>query len=377
MDNILNLIMMKKEKNILKRIKIEKNLFFGFILISILLWGCKKEDPTPQEIHNSGLKGIYILNEGTWNMNNSTIAYYDFEKNKLQKDIFLDKNGRKLGDSGNDLKKYGSKLYAVVTVSEQLEVMNFETCRSIKQIPLIGKSPRFIAFHQSKAYISCNDGSILRLDTTTLTIEATTAAGANPEGICVVNQKLYVANSGGMNYPNYGNTLSVIDLQTFSEIKTIQVNTNPYGLQADKYGTLYVMSRGNYIDIPASLQTVDTETDEVIEDLNLPVSNFAIWNDYIYMYSYDFATEQSWIKVMDIPSKTIIKENFISDNSNIFTPYSITVNPINQDVYITDACGYTVNGDVYCFDKNGKKKFQIEVGMNPNSIVFVHSLSGK
>lgn len=74
---------------------------------------------------------------------------------------------------------------------------------------------------------------------------------------------------------------------------------------------------------------------------------------------------------MYIPTKTITKEAFISDGTKVSTPYHISVNPVNQDVYITDACGFTVNGDVYCFDKNGKKKYNIEVGMNPSAIVFV------
>ena len=39
------------------------------------------------------------------------------------------------------------------------------------------------------------------------------------------------------------------------------------------------------------------------------------------------------------------------------------------DVYITDAGTFTTNGDVYCFDKDGKKKFSFEGGLNPSAML--------
>ena len=76
--------------------------------------------------------GLYILNEGTFQHNNSTITYYNFETGAITEDIFLEANHRGLGDTGNDLQRYGSKLYAVVNNSNRLEVMNFEDAKSIK-----------------------------------------------------------------------------------------------------------------------------------------------------------------------------------------------------------------------------------------------------
>lgn len=344
----------------------------GLLLLLPIFTACHKEEPIPEDINNSGLTGLYVLNEGVWNMNNSSISYYDFDEQVMYQDMFLRQNGRRLGDTGNDLKQYGSKLYAIISVSEQLEIMDVRTCKSLKQISLVGKSPRFTAFFEDKAYISCNDGSILRLDTGTMTIEASVTAGSNPEGLCVANRKLYVANSGGLNYPNYGNTVSVIDLQTFTEIKTIQVGTNPYLLRADMYGDVYLATRGNYNDIPATFQRIDSQTDEVVQDFNLPVVNFAISGQKAYLYYYNFNTQASWIKVMDISTETIINEAFISDGTVIQIPYAIGVNEENQDVYIADACQFTVNGDLYCFDRDGKKKFSVEVGMNPSALVFIY-----
>ena len=353
------------------RVKGEGGVFL--LCLIILLSACQKpvepEEGTP--IMNAAAKGVYILNEGVFNMNNSSISFYDFATGKITEDYFLQVNKRRLGDTGNDLQKYGNKLYAVVNMSEQIEVMHFSDCRSIKQIPLIGKQPRKIAFYGNKAYVSCFDGDVVQIDTATLQVEKMVYSGENPEGICVVNEKLYVANSGGVNYPDYGNTVSVFDIHTLVLLKTIEVVANPYTLIPDREGDIYLVSRGNYADIPYSFQRIDSRSDEVVHNYNLPVLNFTISGDYGYLYYYNFETQTSWIKVMDMISESIVKENFIADGTKINCPYGITVNPINQDVYISDSHQYTVNGDVYCFDKNGKQKFRFEVGINPAKVVIL------
>ncbi|MDL2309057.1 hypothetical protein LJC68_05075 [Bacteroidales bacterium OttesenSCG-928-B11] len=341
------------------------------LFIAVIFTACKEPVPPPEKpVENAAAKGVYVLNEGLYDMNNSTITYYDFATGEITKDVFTKVNGRGLGDTGNDLQAYGSKMYAVVNISEQIEVMNISDCKSIKRIPLIGKQPRKIAFAAGKAYVCCFDGSVVRIDTATLEIDATAMAGRNPEGIAVANNKLYVANSGGLDNPNYDKTISVFDLATFTLIKNIEVEINPYIVRADGEGDLYVISRGNYSSVPYHFQRIDSEIDEMVHDYDLPVLNLAVEGEKAYLYSYDFSTNESWIKVMDVLTEEIINENFIAGDTEIKTPYAIGVNSINGDVYISDSYRFTVSGEVYCFDKNGKKKFDFEAGLNPTAFVF-------
>ena len=342
-------------------------LVIGLVLIAI---SCRKpieDDDNPKFI--SGIKGLYILNEGLFNMNNSSITYYNAETGEVTPDIFLKVNRRGLGDTGNDLQKYGSKLYCVVNTSGQVEVMDLNSCISLKQISLVGKQPRKIAFYKNKAYVSCFDGSVVRIDTASLEVDATVTAGANPEGICVANGKLYVANSGGLDRPNYGKTVSVFDLNGFKLLKEIEVEINPYIIMADKKEDIYLVSRGNYGTIPYTFQRIDSKTDSVVRRYDFSVLNFTIFEDNAYLYYYDFNSRESWIKVMNLETEKIVKENFISDGTTLNTPYTITVNPVSKDVYISDAYQFTVNSDIYVFDKDGKKKFAFEAGGNSGGIV--------
>jgi len=371
------------EKRIKKHFTPFRKIRLFFLFILILLSSCddmKDFDPTPDDndpnLTETGTAELYILSEGLFNLNNSSLARYSFNNSQNVPDYFLKINQRGLGDTANDMAIYGSKLYIVVNVSSQIEVIDLPTGKSIKRIPVLAdngssRQPRTIAFDKNKAYVCSFDGTIARIDTTSLTIEAYTTIGRNPEGICVQNNKLYVSNSGGLDQPNYDNTVSVIDLPTFTETKKIAVGNNPGKILPDKYGNVYVTVRGNLTSGEQQFVRINSQTDVVSQTLNEPVLNFAIDNELAYLYSYDYNTKKSTFKVYNLISETIIENNFISDGTQINTPYAITVNPYSSNIYISDAYDYKVKGDVLCFNQQGYLQYRINnVGINPNTIVF-------
>lgn len=325
-------------------------------------------DPAPNPPVHYSAKGIYVLNEGSWNMNNSGITYYNLETQTIIEDVFRQVNHRGLGETANDLAVYGNKMYCAVSGSGLIEVMQISDCKSIKQISCIGKTPRKLAFHNGKAYVSCHSGEILKIDTASLEIENTWTAGRNPEGICVCNNKLYVANSGGLDGAKYDNTVTVFDLSSGTNVGTISVALNPYTLETN--GTfVYLVTRGNYDDILPSLQRIDNMQIKAYPDIH--PFNLSIHENEAILYSYDYFSGKSWIKKMNLQTETIENQAFITDNTKISQPYSIGFHPSNGDVYVADSYTNLVNGDVFCFDKNGKKKFQFSTGMNPSKIIVI------
>jgi YVTN family beta-propeller protein len=367
-------------KQISTKYKALSRVFLQIILM-IMLISC--DDMLDQTAGNNDLPGstdtrsVYILSEGLFNMNNSSLALYNLQSGKLEKDIFLAKNKRGLGDTANDMAVYGSKLYVVVNVSSQIEVIDAATGMSVKRIPLFddkqtARQPRYITFYENKAYVSCFDGTVVRIDTASLQIDAVVRAGRNPDGIAIAQNKIYVSNSGGLSFPNYDNTVSVIDITTFTEIKKIPVAVNPSVIHADSRGDVYVVSRGDYGSDSYLFQRINTLTDKLEETFEgLKVLNFTIHRDTAYLYHHNFDGGEPTLKLFDCNTEKIVEEQFISDGTKLQTPYGISVNPYNGDVYLTDARSYVMWGHVLCFDKQGKLKFRInEIGLNPNKMVF-------
>ena len=119
---------------------------------------------------------MLVLSEGLFNMNNSRLSYYNFETKELKTNYFKEKNKRGLGDTANDMIRYGSKIYIVVNVSSQVEVIDANTGYSVKQIPVFdeddkARQPRYLKGKDGKVYVTCFDGNLLRIDTVKLEID--------------------------------------------------------------------------------------------------------------------------------------------------------------------------------------------------------------
>ncbi|KAA6332736.1 hypothetical protein EZS27_018785 [termite gut metagenome] len=362
-------------------------ILLPLLLCMLLFYACDdmadiNESPN-EENHppESGTAELYILCEGLFNLNNSSLVRYTFGNHAVVTDYFRQINRRGLGDTANDMAIYGSKLYIIVNVSSQLEVVELKTGRSLHRVSLTtengsSRQPRHIAFDGGKAYVCSFDGTVARMDTASYRIEAQIKVGRNPDGICMQNNKLYVSNSGGLDSPNYDNTVSVIDIPSFTEIKKIAVGDNPGKICADAYGDVYVAVRGNPVGNNQSFIRIDSRTDNIADSYTDRVMSFAIDNDIAYLYNYDYTTKSSSIKVFDVQTETVLRDSFITDGTKITTPYGINVNPYNGNVYITDAYNYTVTGDVLCFNPQGKLQFRLNgVGINPNTIVFSNKAS--
>lgn len=353
----------------------------GFLLLTAMAFACRKDVPTTEDADqgtktpSQTVKGIYVLNEGNWGSNKSSIDYYSYDEGKYTRNLFGTANPSVtlgLGDVGNDIKIYGSKMYVVVNGSNKVEILNANNAKQIAKLDI--PNPRYITFYKNFAYITSYDGYVAVVDTTALsTIKTKITVGNQPEEMAVVGTKLYVANSGGYNAPNYDRTVSVVDLTTNTQTKKIDVAVNLQHVKADQYGDVYVTSRGDYGALSSSLYVIDSKTDLVKKDFKIPVSDFWINGDDAYLFSYSYATSKGTYVKLNVKDETVISNNFITDgtDASIILPYGVAVDPTSGDIFVTDAKDYLTPGVIYAFDKTGKKKFSYTTGDIPGHIVFL------
>ncbi|MDR0907602.1 MAG: YncE family protein [Rikenellaceae bacterium] len=364
----------------------------GTALLALSLASCREDEPIdPSRGTEVGgdetetVTGFYLLNEGNMGANKASLDYYDYGSGIYSRNIFSERNpavALGLGDQGNDLKIYGGKLFAVIHGSGLVEVMDAATAEHIAAIAVAGC--RYVAFDEGFAYVSSyaadqtgsteGVGSVAKIDLSSATVVARCAVGYQPEELAVVDGRLYVANSGGYRSPNYDNTVSVIDLATFTETTKIEVAVNLHRLEADGAGNIYVSSRGDYDMVAAATYILDTQTESVRELAGLTVTDMTLVGDKIYAFgvTYDPATwaATNSYAVVDTATQTVVSEDFIS-STDIVTPYGIAVNPENGDIFIADAGSYVLPGTLHCYSAEGAPKWSVTTGDIPSRIAFV------
>ncbi|MGY4384277.1 hypothetical protein ACVWYN_001303 [Pedobacter sp. UYP24] len=372
--------------------------FYLLLVFAIGLSACRKDlVPSPEEVVKTlfpaepaaSIKGLYLVNEGNMFMNKASIDYVDFTTGNFRRNIYNQINPevtKGLGDVGNDIGIYGSKLYVVVNGSNKIEVMSVKTGKRIQQIDLL--NCRYITFSNGKAYVSAYfgqvgdpnapNGIVAEIDTATLKETRRVEVGRQPEEMAVVGNKLYVANSGGYTPSNYEHTISVVDLTTLKETSRIETGINLHRLKADQYGDLYVTSRGDYLDIPSKLYVINTQTAQIKKVFDIAADNLVIDGDLAYVYSSEFNSTTGKTTVsysmLNVKDETLLSRKFITDGTDkeIKVPYGIAVHPITKDVFVTDASDYVTPGRLYCFDASGKKRWSVETGDIPAQFAFVY-----
>lgn len=378
------------------RKKIAKLMSGVFIVIALL--SCRKEETiflsstkkVAQPRYEGSIEGFYLLNEGNMGMNRASLDLFNYRTGSYTTDIYSERNPtvvKELGDVGNDIKIYGNKVYAVINCSNKVEVIDKWTAKRIKKIEI--PNCRYVTFYKDKAFVSSYSGPVAidpnaelgfvaEVDTATLEVKRKVTVGYQPEQMVVHNGKLYVANSGGYRVPNYDRTVSVIDLESFREIKKIDVGINLYSMQIDSRGDIYVSSRGDYYGTSSNLFVIDTNTDEKKMQLDIPVLGMCLVDDALYFYSvaWSYLTNSNKITygILNTKTKKIISDQIITDGTDkkIMIPYGLQVNPQTKEIYITDAQNYVVTGYLYCFTPEGKLKWKTTAGNIPAHFAFIY-----
>ncbi|MFA7272904.1 MAG: DUF5074 domain-containing protein [Crocinitomicaceae bacterium] len=344
----------------------------SLILVVAFISSCKKEQVQPVDSNTQKLANcLLILNEGLFQQNNASVSKIDLSSGLINSSFFEDKTGRPLGDTGNDIKMYQGKIFIVTNVSSTLEILDATTGASIKQISMVSngipKQPRYITFQGNKGYISCFDGYVDVLDLSSLTISKRIKVGENPEQLAVSNNKLYVANSGGLNFPNLDSTVSVISLNAELEICKITVGKNPGSLLVDGQGDVYVVSRGDFGSNPSRLHRISSISDTKEQTFSFEADRICLMNDQL-LVSY-LSVGITKILKLNVLNESVVSTDCL-DLTQVQTFYGFQFEPLQNKLYCFDAQGYVNTGKIHEFDSNGNYLTNHTVGLIPNQLLY-------
>lgn len=376
-------------------------IIYIFLPLLLVATSCREDElvvPTEYDIIGdkapaSAIRGLYLVNEGNMGSNKCTLDYYDYMTGLYSRNFYAERNPnviKELGDVGNDIGIYGSKLYVTVNCSHKVEVLDARTGIRLGQVDI--PNCRYVRFHRGKAYVSsyvgpvmidpnAPKGAVYEVDTASLAVTRKVTVGYQPEEMEIVDDYMYVANSGGYRAPLYDNTVSVVEMIAFKQVQQIPVGINLHRLRKDRYGKLWVTSRGDYQSRPSRLYVLDKVRGYnrmiVTDTLAIACSNMAFRGDSLFYYATEWNnyTQSNTITygIVDIRTKEMVSENFITDGTDrdITIPYGIAIHPETGDIFVTDAKNYVSSGTLYCFDRFGRRKWSVRTGDIPAHIAFL------
>ena len=340
------------------------------LALLMLLSGCRTDDiiiyaededigiiTTPSEV-----VGMYLLNEGNMGSNKCTLDYLEFSDSTIHyhRNIFAERNPsevKELGDVGNDIQIYGSRLWLVINCSNKVEVCRASDAVKIGKVDI--PNCRYVTFDGGYAYVSSYVG---------------------PVSMAVVDGKLYVANSGGYRVPDYDQTVSVVDLASFTEERQIDVAVNLHRCRVDRYGQLWVTSRGDYYDIQPKLYCLSKGLGDemtVVDSFDVPVTDLCIVGDSLYYMgsSFNYFTMEydRMMGILNVRTNEMVTTQLSTapEAAAIVQPYGIIVNPQTHDFYLMDAKNYFSSGELLHFNADGTFDYKVRTGDIPGHAVFL------
>ncbi|RLC49153.1 MAG: hypothetical protein DRZ79_06395 [Candidatus Cloacimonadota bacterium] len=311
-----------------------------------------------------------VLLEGTTafvvNSVSQTLSELNIEQQQVNNDFA--ELGEYSQTAPNKMAFYENFAYVVITYENCIQKIDLESGMVRSYIYLEdSSSPNDILIEGNFAYVSGNStNKVYKINLENEEVESSVNVGLAPQGLCVVGNDLFVANTGfNINDWTYEpGTLSVIDLNNFAVTDTIAVDLNPANMTVVN-GKLHVVCTGNYSSVFGKVDIVNLqnyETENVLEIGSSPASIAFGNNGKVYLgnawpagvFVYDAETLQVEITPSD--------EIFLGGNQ-------LATN--EQFLAVIDAADYIQNSVVRFYDlQNHQLLYQMEVGVGATDVKF-------
>ena len=349
----------------------------SIIAISLTVLFFSSCDDTPEATPTtvpSNLKGVFICNEGAFGQGNGSISFLNSDSGTFNLDLYQAANNLPLGDVVQSIALYDNRAFIAVNNSQKMEVVSLQNFKRIATINGLS-SPRFFVGNGSKGYISdWISDKVYVLNLNSYQIIDTIPTGSGPEEMAIVNNKLFVCNSGGFGDDS---SMTVIDINSNTVIATFNTPVNPSSIKQDINGKLWVLCRGSlgsdFIPTPddaaGALIQINPNTNSIEQQFTFAYNNHPIklqinkTKDELYFLAgeYGYAGE---IKKMSIYATTQSPTTIVSSSF-----YGLGINPKNDMIY-AGRVDFSARTYVLRYNADGTLIDSVLAGIAPNGFAF-------
>lgn len=315
-----------------------------------------------------------------------------------------------LGVVPNQVVVKGKKAYVVNSLSSNVQIIDLMADTTLGFISLgANHNPWAIAFIDSQIAFVTNfaANTLSKIDVVAETVLAEYPVGQSPQGLYIMNGKVYVCNTGfNPNDFSYGQgTVAVFDPQADTVVTIINVGKNPQSIKRDYQGELNVVCTGDYGTVEGSVYVINSSTNSVVDSILIggtPNSVSIAWDGTAFLsaggfvgnglvYTFDsqinnilrgesnpilvdlgatdvLADKSGFCYVACFSSSTVLK---IDSAGNILDTFSVGDGPTSMSIFdprkIGDANG---DGNIQLPDIIFMVNFIFKGGIAPAPLVF-------
>jgi len=333
-----------------------KNLYLGIIASAFLFASCSNDDDNNDAPLGAYDNGVLILNEGNFGTPNASVSFVSNDLNTFQNDIFkLVNTPMVLGDVAQSMSFSNEKAFIVVNNSNEVEVVNRYTFKSLGTITEKLQNPRYSVVLNDKLYVTNSISKAVTVyDAKTFAYIASIPLNKTAERIVAANGKLYVTNAA---YGS-GTDVTVINPASNTVSKTITLANGINSIE-EKNGIVYVLSGTSTKNTFSKINTSTDTATSFEATATKSALNMDIDGDKIY---YTQATEVYAINLTATAFSD--KALFSVKDSSWSTFYGFGV--IDGKIYSGDANAFTSDGTVTVYSSNGTVLKTLTAGKGPN-----------
>jgi hypothetical protein len=345
--------------------KLITSTYYLLLASCYLLQSCKSDKPNvrpenPAITLAGNASNVLVVNEGNFQFNNATISYLNGQSGQITSDIFNQKNNRSIGDVAQSATYWQSRVYVVINNSQKIEVLDSKSFVSIGSISGF-VSPRYmLPVSNRKGYVSDLYSNVISvIDLASLSITKTIPCNGWTEQMILHLGKVYVTNY----WQPY---LYVIDPLTDIKSDSIYIGKGAQSIVADKNDQL-IITCGGYKTPQAETKIVflNPVTKSISKTISFAIDNpSALTINATKDTIYYLKTDVFKIAITDENTESA----FIQAGARKW--YGLGLDPVSNQVFVSDAVDYVQKGKVYVFSSSGTELAKFDAGINPNGFCF-------
>jgi hypothetical protein len=342
-----------------------KYVFYLSLLLFVASCGKDKAPDLPTG------SGVYIVNEGNFNFGTAEISFYNTSSNQVTNGLFNAANNYMLGDVAQSMYIKDSTGFIVVNNSAKIEVVRLPSLQRVRTISIPNSSPRnFLPVNDSVALVTelyARKVWVINYKTGALINSITTQGWT--ENLFVIGNDVFAEQKINKTLSNTFATIYKINVAANTAAHSTTFNGRDIGgMVKDKYNHIWVAVDEDTVQhLKAGFYCFNTDFTEVksftFSGSGHHPSRLSINPAGDRLYYSDGSVFTFSVEDNEVPSSVFIDKA----GRNI---YSIAVNPVNGDIYLSDALDFVQQSVIYRYDKNGNLLHTFTAGIISGNFAF-------